>query len=150
MRVPRKHPVTYVAPKGKFPQGPYRSETPPEVFLAAGLARRLKDRIEKDSIRHFAHKANLSPQTLVNILRGETWPDLLTIARLEHALERKLWGNEHRKRPIWLYGDLYTPPGFDKPSMEELLEVLAVCNPALAKDLARHLPGRSNDQTTNE
>ena len=28
---------------------------------------------------------------------GTTWPDLRTIAKLEVALNTRLWGNEHRK-----------------------------------------------------
>ena len=123
MRVSRKHPVTYIVKGGAFPEGPYLWETPSEVYLAAGLARRLKDKIGKESIRYVAKKAQLSPQTLVNILHGNTWPDLLTIARLEEALGTRLWGSEHRKRPIWLPGDLYMPPGFQEP-MEEFLEAL--------------------------
>ena len=123
MRVSRKHPATYVVKKGAFPQGPYRSETPWEVFLAAGLARRLKNKIGKESIRYVAKMAGLSPQTLVNILHGETWPDLLTISRLEESLGAKLWGNEHRKGPVWIPGHLYIPRGFDEPSREELLDI---------------------------
>ena len=69
--------------------------------------------------------AKFSPQTLVNILQGETWPDLLTIARLEETLEAKLWENEHRKVPVWLPGGLYIPPGFDKPPAEELRDIQA-------------------------
>ena len=124
MRVSRKHPATYVVKKGAFPQGPYRNETPWEVFLAAGLARRLKNKIGKESIRYVAKMAGLSPQTLLNILHGETWPDLLTIARLEESLGAKLWGNEHRKGPVWLPGYLYIPRGFDEPPREELLDIL--------------------------
>ena len=128
MRVSREHPVTYVVQKGTFPQGPYRRGTPREVFLAAGLARRLKNKIGNESIRYVAKKARLSPQTLLNILQGETWPDLLTISRLEEALEAKLWGNEHRKGPVWLPGHLYIPPGFDEPPLEELLDILKALN----------------------
>ena len=42
-------------------------------------------------------KADVSPQTILNVLNGTTWPDLRTIARLENALAAKLWGNGHRK-----------------------------------------------------
>ena len=71
-----------------------------------------------------SENGRLSPQTLVNILHGETWPDLLTIARLEESLGAKLWGNEHRKGPVWLPGHLYIPRGFDEPPREELLDIL--------------------------
>ena len=37
----------------------------------------------------------LSRQTINNILLGKTWPDIRTVARLEVALEQRLWGREH-------------------------------------------------------
>ena len=136
MPVSRKHPVTYVAPIGTFPQGPYRNGTPQEVYLAAGLARRLKVKMKGESIRYIANKADLSAQTLVNILHGKTWPDLLTISRLENALGGKLWGNEHRKRPAWTFGGYNTPPGFQVPSVKEIYEMLLVSDPEEARELA--------------
>ena len=103
----RAHPVTYVAKNGQFPRGPYRPRTPPEVYLAAGLSLRLNTKIGDESIRYIAKKSDLSPQTLLNILNGTTWPDLRTIAKLEVALGAKLWGNEHRKdhhkARVWHY-----------------------------------------------
>lgn len=93
----RPHPATFLAKKGSFPQGPYRPETPPEVFLAAGLAARLHTKIGDESVRYVAKKAGLSPQTILNILSGRSWPDLRTVAKLEVSLNTRLWGSEHRK-----------------------------------------------------
>ncbi len=95
----RDHPATYVTEDGQFPSGPFRRDTPREVFLAAGLADRLRSELYNRSIRFIARQAGLSPQTLVNILDGTTWPDLRTIARLEIAVRERLWGTEHRKNP---------------------------------------------------
>ena len=67
------------------------------MFLAAALALRLKAKTDKESVRYYAKQAGLSPQTIINILNGTTWPDLRTIARLENAVDGKLWGNEHRQ-----------------------------------------------------
>ena len=150
MPVSRKHPATYLASIGTFPQGPYRRGTPSEVYLAAGLARRLKEKIKGESIRYIAKKADLSPQTLVNILHGKTWPDLLTIARLENALEAKIWGNEHRKRPNWLPGDMYTPMGFQPPPYEEIHSFLAASDPRWAEALARRDAYLKSQQDTSE
>lgn len=133
MPISRKHPVTYVVKKGAFPEGPYREGTPWEVYLAAGLANRLKTKMKGESIRYVARQAQLDPQTLINILKGRTWPDLLTVARLEHALEAKLWGNEHRKGPIPLDCGFHIPPGFETPPLKEQYEVLLASNPAAAK-----------------
>ncbi len=94
----RKHPVTYLEKDGVFPNGPFRPGTPREVDLAAALVIRLNNRIGDESIRYVAKIAGLSPQTILNIRNGKSWPDLRTIARLERALATRLWGIEHRKR----------------------------------------------------
>ena len=99
MAQPRQHPAAYLEKDGHFQRGPFRPETPPEVYLAAGLANRLVYAIQKDSIRYIAKKAELSPQTILNILNGKTWPDLRTIARLEIVFDHQLWGYEHRRPP---------------------------------------------------
>ena len=97
MRQSRKHPVTYLEKDGVFPNGPFRFGTPREVFLAAALVIRLNNTIGNESIRYVAKIAGLSPQTILNIRTGKSWPDLRTIARLETALRTRLWGMEHRK-----------------------------------------------------
>jgi len=94
----RQHPVSYLDGEGIFPDGPFRRGTPWEVFLAAALADRLKNRIGNESVRYVAKISNLSPQTVLNVLNGKTWPDLRTIARLERVLKTRLWGTEHRSR----------------------------------------------------
>ena len=105
MPSPRLRPFTYIttdplrdfARDRPFPYGEFREGSPPEVFLAAALARRLKEKIGDESIRYIAKKADLSPQTILNILNGKSWPDLRTIAKLENALNSQLWGSEHRE-----------------------------------------------------
>ena len=97
MANPRQQPTAFLSKQTHFPEGPFRSGTPAEVYLAAALATRLKNKIGNESIRYVAKKAQLSPQTVLNILNGKTWPDLRTIAKLEVALNTRLWGNEHRK-----------------------------------------------------
>ena len=94
---PRQNPAAFLAKKRVFPEGPFRLGTPAEVYLAAALATRLDHKIGGGSIRYIAKTAGLSPQTVLNILNGKTWPDLRTIAKLEIALNTRLWGNEHRK-----------------------------------------------------
>ena len=95
----RQQPASYLEENGRFPVGPFKPETPQEVYLAAGLASRLVYAIQKDSIRYIAKKADLSPQTILNILNGRSWPDLRTIARLEIVFDYQLWGYEHRRPP---------------------------------------------------
>ena len=37
--------------------------------------------------------------SLYNLLNGDTWGDFAIIVRLEIHFNRRLWGNEHRKKP---------------------------------------------------
>ena len=108
MPTPRQPPAAHVTENGRFPNGPYRRDTPKEVFLAAGLSTRLNTKIGDRSIRHIARQADLSPQTILNTLNGTSWPDLRTIARLETALDADLWGKEHRQHRLFYYR--YYPP----------------------------------------
>ncbi|PZF62099.1 XRE family transcriptional regulator [Curtobacterium sp. MCBD17_034] len=52
---------------------------------------RLRESMDGRSVRSVAITAGLHHQTLRNVLNGEAWPDLATIARLEFALGADLW-----------------------------------------------------------
>ena len=56
-----------------------------------------QQRSKGEAAREIAELAGLSHQTVLNVLNGNTWWDAITIARLERALDTKLWGEEHRK-----------------------------------------------------
>ena len=99
----RRPPADFVENSGYFPYGPFKPEAPREVYLAAGLAARLTSAIGEDSVRYIAKMADLSPQTILNILNGKSWPDLRTIARLEIVFDYRLWGYEHRRHPEYFY-----------------------------------------------
>ncbi len=80
-----------------------QTEAPPSAALAHGIASRLRttldrnrtDGLKPDSARQAAAAANLSPNTVANVLNGAVWPDIDTIARLERILGTSLWGSEH-------------------------------------------------------
>ncbi|PYY51960.1 helix-turn-helix domain-containing protein [Curtobacterium sp. MCBD17_023] len=69
-------------------------EVPADDPLAE-VARRfvvnLRNAIGVRSARSVAVAAGISHGTLNNILHGQVWPDLSTIARLEQALQTNLW-----------------------------------------------------------
>lgn len=52
---------------------------------------RLRDAIGDRSIRGIAAEAGLSHVTVLNVLAGRVWPDLLTIGRLEFGLNTDLY-----------------------------------------------------------
>ncbi|QLE76416.1 helix-turn-helix transcriptional regulator [Streptomyces rectiverticillatus] len=43
------------------------------------------------SANRLAAASGVNRQTIANVLAGATWPDLLTIASLEAALDAELW-----------------------------------------------------------
>ena len=48
------------------------------------------------TLEKLADEAGVGRQTVNDILLGRGWPDIRTVARLEVALEKPLWGREHR------------------------------------------------------
>ena len=90
----------------KWPTGPLKDNAPAEALLAQGIAKRILKAIEthekkqrkKVSKREIADKAGIGHQTLCNFLNGDTWPDIVTIARLEMLFDQQLFGIEHRPR----------------------------------------------------
>ncbi|MFF4405217.1 helix-turn-helix domain-containing protein [Streptomyces sp. NPDC001262] len=61
--------------------------------VAQALARRLAAVMEQRglSANRLAADAGINRQTIANVLAGTGWPDLLTIASLEQALDTDLW-----------------------------------------------------------
>ena len=102
----RDRPRDYIAQGGKWPDGDLTPNAPIEAHVAQGIVIRATKYIEDRFPKHkktpaykIAAKFNISPQTLSNLLNGDTWPDLPTIAKMERYLRRRLWGREHRDAP---------------------------------------------------
>ena len=81
------------------------ADAPPEARLAQGIALKIKHYSEGKGPQgnplppyKLARRVNIAPQTLYNLLKGETWGDFATIARLEMHFKRRLWGSEHWRR----------------------------------------------------
>ena len=91
------NPHSYLADGAQWPTGRLRATSPPEALLAHAISGRLHDTLKGRTAREIAELAGLSHQTVLNVLNGNTWWDAITIARLERALDTKLWGEEHRK-----------------------------------------------------
>ena len=62
-----------------------------DVEVARRLAVNLGDAIAGRSIREIGRIAGVDPVAIGRVLRGETWPDLQTVARLEAGLASDLW-----------------------------------------------------------
>ena len=59
--------------------------------VARGFALRLREAVGGRSVRAAAAACQVSHATVLGILEGRVWPDLVTIARLERGLEADLW-----------------------------------------------------------
>jgi hypothetical protein len=59
--------------------------------VAQAFARNLRDAMTGRSGRAFERDSGMSNASVVRILKGQVWPDALTIARLEVATGRALW-----------------------------------------------------------
>lgn len=63
----------------------------PVVETARRLALNLRGALTGTSVRDAARAAEVNYTTVYAILNGTTWPDLMTLARLEAGLDADLW-----------------------------------------------------------
>ena len=111
----------------KWPTGPLKDNAPAEALLAQGIAKRTLKAIEtyekkkrkKVPKREIAAEAGIGHQTLYNFLNGHTWPDIVTIARLEMLFDQQLFGIEHRPRYQNRFRNLKGGDTMDDPSCNE-------------------------------
>jgi hypothetical protein len=61
------------------------------VDYARRFCQRLATAIGDRSVREVAREADISHTTVLAVLAGARWPDMITVAKLEHALEVDLW-----------------------------------------------------------
>lgn len=109
-RNPRKPPREHV--DGWPDEAGVHPNAPPEVYLILDMAKRLRKALDdKDvSITALARSAGMTRQTIYHLLDGKVWPQLSTIASLERALRRKIWGSAHKHSP-----NPVEPPETDEP-----------------------------------
>ncbi|WP_182111679.1 helix-turn-helix transcriptional regulator [Actinotalea sp. JY-7876] len=76
---------------GEWPEGTFEPDSPTAVAYAVEIARRLERSLGTRSKAALAREANLERSTLYDVLAGRSWPDAVTIAQLEQALQTRLW-----------------------------------------------------------
>lgn len=79
-------PNHYVTP---WPDGP--TTGPAEVQVAVTIAHKLADATAGRSLRDVGRQAGVDHTTIAGIIAGERWPNMVTLARLEQALDVALW-----------------------------------------------------------
>ncbi|PND54286.1 hypothetical protein CRM90_28800 [Mycobacterium sp. ENV421] len=88
-------PIAYVT-AGVWPDAELDPDAPPSAPAAQRLARALRDAMTETAIgqRALAAASGVAHTTIGRILAGTVLCDIGSLARLEHALDRRLW-SEH-------------------------------------------------------
>jgi hypothetical protein len=61
------------------------------VAIAAAVSERLGGALEGRPVAAVARDADVSRSTIYDLVNGGTWPDLVTVTKLEEALDTDLW-----------------------------------------------------------
>lgn len=88
---PRHQPPRSYAEQGQWPNARLRPHH--GAAVTQEIARRLGEVMvqRKLSANRLAGLSGVNRQTISNVLTGRAWPDLITIANLEKALNTALW-----------------------------------------------------------
>ena len=71
---------------------------PRHVWVALEISRRLRAAAVGRSLRDVARAAGLSVSTVHRVLAGRTWCDVITVCRLEDAVDAELWPSRDDQR----------------------------------------------------
>jgi len=86
-------PRDYVT-TGAWPEGRVTRSAPVAVRYAQEITRRITAASAGWTQTALAEQAGLARSTLHDIVTGRTWPDVVTLAKLEAVLQVKLWPEE--------------------------------------------------------
>ena len=92
----RSQPKDHLIAGHAWPHGRLTPAAPKEARLVQELVKRLQDAIAGRSLEEVEALSGVNKSSISRLLRGESWTTLPVIARLEHALGKDLWGDEHR------------------------------------------------------
>ena len=81
-------PASYLV-AGDWPDG--RIAGSPEAEAVRLLVLALREAMGAAGLRETARAADVNHASLRRLLLGESWPDVVTLARLERALDTDLW-----------------------------------------------------------
>lgn len=83
-----RRPRPFELVRGDFLEG-----TPTDMLgqVAQAFARNVRAAMAGRSGRGFERESGMSNASVIRILKGQVWPDAVTIARLEVATGRSLW-----------------------------------------------------------
>ena len=96
-------PRSLLAPRGSWPDAPLvESSLSPAVQAACAAAAEVAVELERAlrtvSVAAIARDADVARSTIYDLLSGATWPDIVTLYKLEAALGVELWGRRPKRR----------------------------------------------------
>ncbi|PWB97818.1 helix-turn-helix domain-containing protein [Salinibacterium hongtaonis] len=80
-----------LTPRELIPGWPDVESIEPIGEVARLFALNLRGAIGSKSLREAAAATGVDHSTILAILQGRAWPDLFTLAKLEHGLQADLW-----------------------------------------------------------
>lgn len=83
---------------GEWPEAELEPYAP--AIHAQTFALHLLRAMNGAGLRETARAADLNPMTIRRIIRGETFPDSVTITKLEMSYRRTLWPSEATRRRV--------------------------------------------------
>jgi ribosome-binding protein aMBF1 (putative translation factor) len=78
-------PCKYV--EGSWPTGPAKADAPRALEHARAIAIRLAAALEGRAVTDVAERADLARSTVYDLVNGASWPDLISLGKLEAALD---------------------------------------------------------------
>lgn len=93
----RNRPLDYVV-SGIWPHAQLEPSVP--AAFAQAFARNVFDATRRMSLREIARTAELDPMTVRALLRGERYPDTVSVGKLEAAYRRLLWPSDDERLAI--------------------------------------------------
>ena len=79
---------------GSWPDGKFDPEAPEILAHAVAVSVALSSALEGRNKSDVARAADIRRSTLYDILAGNTWADMVTLAKLESCLATALWPRE--------------------------------------------------------
>lgn len=80
--------------EGTWPTGTFDAEAPDAVAHAVAVALALESALAGRNKSEVAEAADIRRSTLYDLLAGNTWADMATLAKLETSLQTGLWPRE--------------------------------------------------------
>lgn len=91
----RTRPLEYVR-SGTWPDAELEPYVP--ALFAQAFARNLRAAVRSLSMREVGRRAELNPRTVQLLLSGQSWPDMVSVSKLEGALRQLLWPRDSERR----------------------------------------------------